>query len=171
MTLPLRVGVRATQLWLRAAEHTVGLVVETAGRLISRDGEDEQPVWSESRYEVVEPPPVAPPAKPAPRAPEPYEPAPEPDPTPEPAHVSEEPVLVEEVAEAGAEDGAGASIHVEPPWDGYDQMNAADVADRVTGSSTAELAAIQLYETGTKGRRTVLEAVDRQLRTRAGSGS
>src|SRR4051794_19696332 len=34
-----------------------------------------------------------------------------------PDHVDEDPVLVAEAAEAGAEDGAGAELHVDPPWD------------------------------------------------------
>jgi hypothetical protein len=92
------------------------------------------------------------------------------EPAAEPVHVSEQPELVEEVAEPGAEDGAGAEVHVEQPWDGYDRMKAADVIDRLAAASTAELAAVQLYETGTKGRRTVLETVERELRISTGSG-
>src|SRR5215211_5242430 len=42
-----------------------------------------------------------------------------------PDHVDEEVVLVAETAEAGAEDGAGPELRVDPPWEGYDQMTAA----------------------------------------------
>jgi hypothetical protein len=89
---------------------------------------------------------------------------------PEPVHVSEEPELVDEVAEPGAEDGAGASVHVEEPWDGYEQMRADDVIDRLTGATPAELAAIQLYESKQKSRTTVLKAVRRELQISTGSG-
>jgi hypothetical protein len=167
-TLPLRLGVRATQLWLRAAEQTVAVVATTTGRLIRSVASDEATARRpepEARYEVVERPAAPPTPAPAPPEPPPYEPA------PEPVHVSEEPELVEEVAEPGAENGAGASVHVEPPWEGYDRMKAADVAERVSGADAAELAAIHLYETGTKGRKTVLEAVARELQISAGSGS
>jgi hypothetical protein len=172
MTLPLRVGVRATQLWLRAAEETVAIVAGVSGRVIgkvvSSDG---------ARYEAVAGEPEAAPEPASETMPPPsravvYEqPAVEWDePAAEPVHVSEEPELVEEVAEPGAEDGAGAEVHVEQPWDGYDQMKAADVIDQLAGASTAELAAVQLYETDTKGRRTVLETVERELRISNGSG-
>jgi hypothetical protein len=93
------------------------------------------------------------------------------EPALEPVHISEEPELVEEVAEPGAEDGAGASVHVEEPWSGYEHMKADDVIDRLAGATPAELAAIQLYESGRKSRTTVLEAVERELRISTGSGS
>ena len=89
------------------------------------------------------------------------------DPTPvdpTPTHVSEEAVLVDEVAEAGAEDGAGAEVHVDEPWKHYDELGADDVIDRITGASTAELATVQLYEQSHRRRKTVLEAVERELR-------
>ena len=80
-----------------------------------------------------------------------------------PPHVSEEPTLVDEVAEPGAEDGAGAEVRVDEPWENYGELSAEDVIDRVTGASTAELAAVQLYEQSHRRRKTVLEAVERQL--------
>jgi len=48
-------------------------------------------------------------------------------------------VLVAEVAEEGAEDGAGAELTVEPPWDGYDRMTAAEPAGDDTVRVTAEV--------------------------------
>jgi hypothetical protein len=81
-----------------------------------------------------------------------------------PDHVDEEPVLVAEVAEEGAEDGAGAELNVEAPWDGYDRMTAADIRDRLTAASPAEAAAVELYESAGKSRRTVLDAAERALR-------
>jgi hypothetical protein len=86
----------------------------------------------------------------------------------QPVHVSEEPELVREVAEPGAEDGAGARITVIEPWAGYAQMNARDVIDRARQGSSAELAAVKLYESRHRSRQTVLAAVDRQLKLSAG---
>jgi hypothetical protein len=50
-------------------------------------------------------------------------------------------------------------------------MNAKRVIARLGSASTAELAAVQLYESGTRGRQTILNAVDRELRSTNGSGS
>ncbi len=79
-----------------------------------------------------------------------------------PPHVSEERVLVDEVAEPGAEDGAGAEVHVDEPWENYDLLGAADVIDQITGAPTAVLAAVELYEQSHRRRKTVLEAVERR---------
>ena len=99
--------------------------------------------------------------KPPPAAPEP---APElGDAEPEPVHVSAEPELVAEVSEPGAEDGAGAAVTVDEPWDGYTRLNAQDVIDHLANAGTAELAAIQLYESTHKRRETVLTAVTHEL--------
>jgi hypothetical protein len=46
-----------------------------------------------------------------------------------PDHVDEEVVLVAEVAEEGAEDGAGPELHIDEPWEGYDRMAAVEVCD------------------------------------------
>jgi len=112
---------------------------------------------------------VPPPPEPIPRPR--VEPRPKraaPPESPEAAHVSEGLELVESVAEAGAEDGAGAEISVAEPWEGYRQMKAADVIDRISGASAAELAAVELYETNGKRRRTVLSAIERELRRASG---
>ena len=102
--------------------------------------------------------PTAPQQPPTVVAPEP-EPAAglEPDP-PEPAHVSEEPVLVAEVAEPGAEDGAGAELSVEEPWEGYSTMTASEIRRRLRDADPATAAAVRLYEAANKGRSTVLQA-------------
>jgi hypothetical protein len=81
-----------------------------------------------------------------------------------PDHVDEEPVLVAETAEEGAEDGAGAELHVDEPWEGYDRMTAADIRDRLAAASAAEAAAVELYEATGKGRRSVLDAAERALK-------
>lgn len=80
--------------------------------------------------------------------------------------LTEEVELVEEVAEPGAEEGAGAQIRIAPPWAGYDALRAADVIARLRDSDAAQLAAIELYEASHKRRRTVLQAVGREARRR-----
>ena len=82
-----------------------------------------------------------------------------------PDHVDEEPVLVAEAAEEGAEDGAGPELHIEEPWDGYDEMTAADIRDRLAAVSPTEAAAVELYESTHKSRRTVIDAAARALKS------
>jgi hypothetical protein len=81
-----------------------------------------------------------------------------------PDHVDEDPVRVAEAAEEGAEDGAGAELHVEPPWEGYDQMTAGAIRDRMAVAGATEAAAVELYETKHRNRRSVLDAAERALR-------
>jgi hypothetical protein len=88
-----------------------------------------------------------------------------------PAHVSEQPELVREVADPGAEDGAGASVAIAEPWPGYRQMNAKQVIERVADATPAELAAIELYESSNRDRQTVRAAVQRSLKAKTGRGS
>ena len=85
----------------------------------------------------------------------------------EPAHVSEEATFVESFAEPGAEDGAGAEITVEEPWDGYAGMKAPEVIARASGASEVELAAAQLYERAHRKRASVLSELDRALEKRS----
>jgi hypothetical protein len=92
----------------------------------------------------------------APRAPE--------VPAEEPEHVSEEPVLVEEFADAGAEDGAGPEITVAEPWPAYGSMKANEVIARLGQAGPAEVAVARLYEQANRGRKTVLAAADRRLK-------
>jgi diacylglycerol O-acyltransferase / wax synthase len=80
-------------------------------------------------------------------------------------HVETEDELVESFAERGAEDGAGAELEVQEPWDGYDAMTAADIVDRLTGASAAAAGLVELYERRHRGRKTVLAAADRALAT------
>jgi hypothetical protein len=81
-------------------------------------------------------------------------------------HLDEEPELVAEFSEPGAQDGAGASIHFAAPFDGYETLRAADVVARLQGSDAATLGAVELYEGSHRRRRTVLDAVARELRRR-----
>ncbi len=80
-------------------------------------------------------------------------------------HVDEEVVLVAEVAEEGAEEGAGPELHVDEPWDGYDQMTAPEIGDRLAAGDPVLAAAVDLYETTHKSRRTVIEAAERALKS------
>ena len=83
---------------------------------------------------------------------------PRPPEPPEPVHVSEEPVLVAEVAEDGAEDGAGPELRIDEPWDGYSAMTATEIRRRLRQADAATVAAVRLYEAANKGRSTVLQA-------------
>ena len=113
--------------------------------------------------------PEAPVAEAAAHAPAPKPPPPPPpDATPAepipPRHVTQEVALVESFADPGAEEGAGATVHVEEPWAGYGQMPAKEIVARLPSASSEELAALELYERAHRSRRTVLAAADRQLR-------
>lgn len=90
---------------------------------------------------------------------------PEPEPAPEPEHVDRDAVVVAESADAGAADGAGAAIRVDEPWPGYSKLNAKDVTAQLATADAAMLAVVRLYESANRGRRTVLEDVDRRLAT------
>lgn len=171
MTLPLRVGVRAVRLSLHTAEEALRLSTGVADQAIK----------------IFRPPAPAPAAeaerkptadrqpRPAERSPSPAEPATPPrtaEPAPlrdEPAHVSREAVVVEELAEPGAEEGAGAELHVDEPWPDYRQMAANDIIARLEHADAAELAAVELYEQTHRARQSVLTVAERRLRT-AGSG-
>ncbi len=82
----------------------------------------------------------------------------------EAGHVSSGTELVEEFADPGAEDGAGAEVRVAEPWEGYRSMKAADIIDRMASASTAELAAVELYELSGRKRKSVLAAAERALK-------
>ncbi|HUE28193.1 MAG TPA: hypothetical protein VMP89_15575 [Solirubrobacteraceae bacterium] len=175
ITLPLRIGLGATRLWVRAAAEAVAVAGGAAGKLIDV-AVSRRSVQGKDPYSLTPPsPPVADRRRAESRptaAPVSPPPAPETRAAREPdaAHVSEEPVLVEEFAEPGAERGAGAELHVHEPWSGYDQLNAKDVIARLAVASPAELAAVQLYESTNRSRQTILTAVARQLRSANGGG-
>ncbi len=173
MTLPVRVGVRVTRFALnttlttsaRAMSLAGGALQSLAGRSdVARPEPPSAPLPERPRPAAAAPAPVAPVAPVADMRPTPTAQEPEPVDEPEPAHVSEEPELVAEVSEPGAEDGAGAAVRVDEPWDGYARLKAEDVVDHLATADSAELAAIQLYENAHKRRETVLTAVARELR-------
>ena len=122
-------------------------------------GGSSHPPWPEPDIQPLAPPVARPRVHPGGLSPEADTVGP-----PAPAHVSEEPQLVEEFADPGAEDGAGAAVHVEEPWDGYAQLTADQVVARMADASREELAAVALYEGANRGRKSVLAAADRRLR-------
>lgn len=73
--------------------------------------------------------------------------------------------VVAEFADPGGEDGAGATLAVDPPWDGYAQQTAATIVERLGGLEAAEVAVLELYERGHKNRQTVLNAARRRLKS------
>jgi ferritin-like metal-binding protein YciE len=89
---------------------------------------------------------------------------PTPSEPPAPAHVSEEPELVAEVAEPGAEQPAGPELEVDEPWEGYDRMKAREIERRLEDASDELAAVVRLYEAGGKNRQTVIRAAQRRLR-------
>ena len=175
ITLPARVWLQSARLLTRAAGGVVGRAVSLAGQAIgaaSPDGSGrEQPAPAATPQPEPSPAREPSPSRPVravtpvrPPAPEPAAPPTDTRPAPEPAHVSEQPELVREEAEPGAEDGAGATINVLEPWNGYARMNAREIIDRARQANAAELAAVRLYESRHRSRQTVLAAVDRQLK-------
>jgi hypothetical protein len=108
-------------------------------------------------------PPLDEPASAAAAAPSTVAPAAEPPAAPEPAHVSEQPEVVAETAETGAEEGAGAEVGVDQPWPGYDEMNAVDIEDRLVTEGPEAAAAVSLYEASHKGRASIIEAASRTM--------
>jgi hypothetical protein len=146
----------AAEVAKRAAGAAIGLV---------RGDQDQDVALREPpRPEHFRPPAPPPPPPPPPRAPRRARPGNGAAPPPEPAHVSEEPVLVAEVAEQGAEDGAGAEVRVEEPWPGYDRMPAAEIVARLRTETPEVGAGVTLYEATHKNRRSVLDAAARATR-------
>jgi hypothetical protein len=190
IVFPLRIGVRGAQLWLRVAEQVAGRATVGALRVASVFSRDGQQADSSSAPERTRPrarPAADPRSRGAQTEPPPPEPpsadeavaridrspdaAAQPTSTSRPAHVSENPALVREEAEPGAEEGVGPRVTVHEPWEGYAQMSAKQVISRLADATPAELAAVSLYESGNRSRQTVLEAVQRQLRAANGGGS
>jgi hypothetical protein len=171
ITLPLRVSVRVAGVLLKAAGQAVGVAERIVRPPDGRSPDERSDERAPAEREGVDTSDVREAAEAAiehdPLGEEPYYAPPE----DEPIHVSEEPELVEEFAEPGAEDGAGAEISVSEPWSGYDDMPAQDVIARLEDASAAELAAVQLYERANRQRETVLAAAERQLQAATRGGS
>jgi hypothetical protein len=52
----------------------------------------------------------------------------------------------------------GATLRVDAPWDGYDQMKAQEIVARVRGGDDAAKAVVRLYEQTHKKRKSILDA-------------
>ncbi len=197
LTFPIRLGLRAARVAARGALQASDGAISLASFVLKRatsngssnrsrdesgDGvnyaapaKQSVPAPRETASDTAPAPPDQSDTAPAPpdqsdTAPGPPDQA-EPTLQPTPAHVSEEPTLVEEFAEAGAEDGAGAQVSVAEPWDGYAHMNAQDIIARASHADAAELAAVQLYEAANRSRETVMTVVERELRAKSGRGA
>jgi hypothetical protein len=148
------------------AESALGLAIGTlrfARELLEGDPQDvEVPSYARNDAARNGSPPKER-EQPATQPPPPPPPAPEP-PRQEEEHVDEGTVLVAEVAERGAEDGAGPELDIQEPWDGYDGMTADEIRDVISQASRESLAAVELYEAANKKRRSVLDAAERRLR-------
>jgi hypothetical protein len=154
LTRQYRFATRGIEIGLRTAHQAVdiagGIVGDLIGLLGRRDGD------GDGEGDIVAG--VVMPDAPPPPSP------PEPAPAPEPAHVSTEPVLVEESAEPGAEDGAGAQVRVGEPWPGYRSLKARDVVARLPFATREELAAVELFERAGANRKSVVVAAQRALK-------
>jgi hypothetical protein len=180
ITAPLRIGADAARGGLRVVGRAITLGLSATERLIDAaiprsGGAAAAPHHAEaSNSAAAAPPPSADQPAPAP-TPSPTSMAPAPPvapeaptvaaaPAPTPAHVSRDARQVEAFADPGAEDGPGASVHIQEPWRGYGRMTANDIIARLTTASREELAAVALYERAHRDRQTVLAAAERELR-------
>jgi hypothetical protein len=161
---PVRVSARVVRFALRTS-------VEVTSRALSLTAQAIRSAKPDGSTEAPEPTMVdrVPSGRPAAPPPPPQEAAP--PLRAEPVHVSEEPTVVEEFAEPGAEEGAGAEVHISEPWPGYSRLNAADVIERIAAATAEELAAVELYEVAHRDRATVVAAVERELRAKSGRGT
>ena len=157
---PVRLGIRLTVGVLKIEAR---ILEDLLDRLPPREAESDEWVPEDARSPVEPTGEDAVPSEAAVQVEPELEPEPAPAAEPEaPAHLDEEPELVAEFSDPGAEEGAGPEIHVEEPWEGYRQMSAADIRDRLGIANAAELAVVQLYESGNRSRQTVLDAVERR---------
>lgn len=136
-TAPVRLGLSAGELGLSVARAALG----EARRTLSPHDSQTSDGWRPAT-----PPPVR---------------APEPDIRGhgDPLAPLDQPSVVPVTAE-----GVGAEVHVDPPWEGYDKMTAAEIRRRLSGADGEVAAAVSLYEGAGRGRRSVVEAADRRLR-------
>lgn len=165
LTAPARLVLRTGR---DVAEGLFGVGRELVGRVVPGSGtsEAERPASSvampaRAAQAPAPPAPVAAPVAPPAGT---IEPDRTEQPEFQPVHLDEEPAdVVYSSSDEGAQDGAGASLHIGEPWNGYKGMTAPDVVDRLAVADSATLAAVQLYESANRDRKTVLAAVDERL--------
>jgi hypothetical protein len=73
------------------------------------------------------------------------------------AHVDREATVVES---SGPAEDVHATLHVDRPWDGYDDQSASEIVSRLREADEATKAVVRLYEQQHKNRRTVLRATE-----------
>jgi hypothetical protein len=73
----------------------------------------------------------------------------------EPRHVDTEETPV---ASVGPREHAGAEVHVDPPWEGYDEMPLQDILARLEEADEAAVAVVRLYEAQHENRQAILLA-------------
>jgi hypothetical protein len=167
LSAPLTLVRAPVRLTLRAAEFGLSTAAEAARigtEILNPDGDRSPPEFPE--YRAPDHPDHAVPNGGAPAAVDDAPPAvvDAPPSVPDglvPDHLDEALVLVAETAEEGAEEGAGAEVTVQPPWEGYDEMTAADIRHRLAAPTAVEAAAVVLYESTHKSRRSVMDAATR----------
>jgi hypothetical protein len=154
-------GVRAALLPLKVSAHVAEAACEQLrGRTATAEPLQAAPSPEPVAVAVAEP--EAPPApKPAARRAKPRRSA---DPTK--AQVARERrarAAAEEQAaqETDALPPAGAEIVVAEPWDGYAQLSAAEVVDRLADADPTTRAAVRLYELAHESREAVLHVTER----------
>jgi hypothetical protein len=157
--LTLRVAARSAEL----AADAVRLAIPSTAQPVHGDSED---VFAEAVEPATQPPPEI---DYAPAPPEGVDETTAPPGQPEPASdraktIDDEPELVAELAEPGAEEGASAEVEVDEPWDGYDDLSADEVIARIGEADSAAVGVVELYERSHKQRRTVITAVERRQR-------
>src|SRR5829696_8116007 len=143
VTAPARLGLRIAEFGIRTGLHLA--------RGVLPGGEEAEP--APAGPTVEEPPRPRPAERPGPRPAEPSRAAvPEDEPPPQPRHVDEGATVVAEVAEEGAEEGAGPEVGLAEPWEGYDRQTAEEILVRLLEASTEMIAAVALYERSTRAR-------------------
>lgn len=178
-TAPVRIGIAAGELGLSVARALAGEARRVDGSRAdgwrrphpprvwspapeARDGVESDspaPAPSPSSAAAAEAPANQPPVPP-PAAASPAVPVVAP---PGAKQVDDEPELIAEFGGADAPDPAGAEIHVDPPWDGYDKLTAAQIGDRLVAADRELAAAVSLYEGMNRRRVSVMRAASRRL--------
>lgn len=169
--MPLRIGIRVANVCVRPVVSVAEQLLELTGRMRDTTDRHEAPGERSAKAAPASSAPStraresAAPSRPTDEILETSDRAPEAAALePEPRHVSEQPEIVSEFAEPGAEDGAGAEMRVDEPWPGYGQLTADQVIERLTASSPEELAVVELYELSNRNRGSVVSAVERELK-------
>jgi hypothetical protein len=74
------------------------------------------------------------------------------------------------VGKVGARASGGVAEGFAQPWEGYDHMRVPEITGRLRTQDAAALEVVRHYEEGQKGRKMVLEAVEREQRRRRDRG-